>query len=117
MIGICVESARFNTTSQRLADQARIISKIGWVSDLVKLEIYVNSNGEGYQQDLSIRIESLNTKIKSNTKNQNFADLQHHITNVNTRMKNKCSLVVCLFGFYGISTFAGYLMPNPFLYK
>ena len=22
-----------------------------------------------------------------------------------------------LFGFYGISTFAGYLMPNPFLYK
>ena len=24
---------------------------------------------------------------------------------------------VCLFGFYGISTFVGYLMPNPFLYK
>ena len=23
----------------------------------------------------------------------------------------------CLFGFYGISTFVGYLMPNPFLYK
>ena len=22
-----------------------------------------------------------------------------------------------LHGFYGISTFAGYLMPNPFLYK
>ena len=22
-----------------------------------------------------------------------------------------------LFGFYGISTFVGYLMPNPFLYK
>ena len=26
------------------------------------------------------------------------------------------SLFVCLFGFYGISTFVGYLMPNPFLY-
>ena len=24
---------------------------------------------------------------------------------------------VCLFGFYGISTFVGYLMPNPLLYK
>ena len=24
---------------------------------------------------------------------------------------------VCLLGFYGISTFVGYLMPNPFLYK
>ena len=26
-------------------------------------------------------------------------------------------LFVCLFGFYGISSFVGYLMPNPFLYK
>ena len=26
-------------------------------------------------------------------------------------------VIVCLFGFYGISTFVGYLMPNPFLYK
>ena len=24
---------------------------------------------------------------------------------------------VCLFGFYGISTFVGYLMPNPFSYN
>ena len=24
---------------------------------------------------------------------------------------------VCVFGFYGIPTFEGYLMPNPFLYK
>ena len=24
---------------------------------------------------------------------------------------------VCLFGFNGISTFVGYLMPNPFLYN
>ena len=27
------------------------------------------------------------------------------------------SLVGCLVRFYGISTFVGYLMPNPFLYK
>ena len=26
-------------------------------------------------------------------------------------------LFVCLFGFYSITTFVGYLMPNPFLYK
>ena len=26
-------------------------------------------------------------------------------------------LFVCLFGFYVISNFVGYLMPNPFLYK
>ena len=26
-------------------------------------------------------------------------------------------LIVCLFGFYGISTFVGYLLPNSFLYK
>ena len=25
--------------------------------------------------------------------------------------------VPILFGFYGISTIVGYLMPNPFLYK
>ncbi len=24
---------------------------------------------------------------------------------------------VCLFGFYGISTLVGYLIPNPFLHK
>ena len=28
---------------------------------------------------------------------------------------NSCGIeMVCLFGFYGISTFVGYLMPNPF---
>ena len=26
-------------------------------------------------------------------------------------------LIDWLFGFYGISSFVGYLMPNPFLYK
>ena len=31
--------------------------------------------------------------------------------------KEQLKSLVWLFGFYGISTFAGYLMPNPFLYK
>ena len=26
-------------------------------------------------------------------------------------------LFICLFGFYGISIFEGYLMPNPFVYN
>ena len=26
------------------------------------------------------------------------------------------AIYFCLFGFYGISTFVGYLMPTPFLY-
>ena len=30
---------------------------------------------------------------------------------------NKACLFVCLFGIYGISTFAGYLMPNQSLYE
>ena len=30
---------------------------------------------------------------------------------------HKFRQVGCLFGFYGISTFVGYLMPNPFLCK
>ena len=33
----------------------------------------------------------------------------------------KCKQIICicsyLFWFYGISSFVGYLMPNPFLYK
>ena len=27
------------------------------------------------------------------------------------------AFIICLFGVYGISTFVGYLMLNPFLYK
>ena len=36
------------------------------------------------------------------------------IVEINTLTKK---VVFCLFGFYGISTFVGYLMPNQFLYK
>ena len=33
------------------------------------------------------------------------------------KKKKNEALIGWLFGFYGISTFVGYLMPNPFLYK
>ena len=33
------------------------------------------------------------------------------------RRRQVPTLLVWLFGFYGISTFVGYLRPNPFLYK
>ena len=32
-------------------------------------------------------------------------------------LKDMIFLIGWLFGFYGISTFVGYLLPNPFLYK
>ena len=44
-----------------------------------------------------------------------------NIRNINLRNVSRMSLkefqFVRLVGFYGISTFVGYLMPNPFLYK
>ena len=46
-------------------------------------------------------------------------DLQRLICR-KTQQTNKplINLIVwLLFGFYGISIFVGYLMPNPFLYK
>ena len=33
------------------------------------------------------------------------------------KSKQNYKLIICLFGFYGISTFVGYLTPNPLLYK
>ena len=33
------------------------------------------------------------------------------------KFPNEVFLFLSLFGFYGISTFVGYLMPNPFIYK
>ena len=40
MMGIWQECAKFQTTSQRLADQVRTIIKKGWFSDLELLEIH-----------------------------------------------------------------------------
>ena len=47
----------------------------------------------------------------------------YNACNINYTLKEKCLIPKLMnvgfgmFGFYGISTFVGYLMPNPFLYK
>ena len=56
MIEILTESARFNATSQRLADQARKISKKGWFSDAKMLETCEQVNREDFKQSPLIRI-------------------------------------------------------------
>ena len=40
-----------------------------------------------------------------------------HIKNSETPDDIYVKTVIQLFGFYGISTIIGYLIPNPFLYK
>ena len=49
---------------------------------------------------------------KKKNKMKKLIQLQKKNGNINIQR-----LFVCLFGFYGISTFVGYLMPNPFLFK
>ena len=76
---IWAESARFNRTTQRLADQARIILKKGWISDLEVLEICKQVNTEEYSQDSPFpnrntkcwKKEPPNRIKKENTENQN----------------------------------------------
>ena len=46
MIEIWQECANFQTTSQRLADQVRIMIKKGWFSDLKNIEIHQKTNNE-----------------------------------------------------------------------
>ena len=58
---IRTESAKFKCTSQRLADQARLILKKSWLSDLKILEICEQVNCEEYSQEISL--EELNYKI------------------------------------------------------
>ena len=48
MIEIWQECAKFQTTSQRLADQVRTIIKKGWFSDLEILEIHQKTHKQNY---------------------------------------------------------------------
>ena len=53
------ESAKFHTTSQRMDDQARLILKKGWFSDLEKRKICEQIIREEYaEQDPSKRAET-----------------------------------------------------------
>ena len=59
----------------------------------------------------------------SNKNNPNFSqkkiirNFPHFLFSSHFLIQTKCVKSVYLFGFYGISTFVGYLMSNPFLYK
>ena len=53
MIEIWAESIRYNTISQRLVDQARMILKKGWLSDFEILEMYTHLSCEEYEQEPS----------------------------------------------------------------
>ena len=60
MVEILKEFAEFNT-SQRLADQVRLILKKGWYSDLEIQEIFWQVNSEKYiQSKPPRRVEILN---------------------------------------------------------
>ena len=48
---------------------------------------------------------------------QQTAQSMHNVHEQINSWQVRWLLFTCVFGFYGISTFAGYLMPNPFLYK
>ena len=45
-----------------------------------------------------------------------FHQVHNNINSENSKSQ-ECILFLCLFSFYGISTFVGYSMTNPFLYK
>ena len=61
MTEIWLNPLSFYTASQRLADQAKMILKKGWFSDLEILEIY-QLNREEYQENPTNRTETLNTE-------------------------------------------------------
>ena len=61
MIEVLIGSARFNT-SQRLADQTKMILKKAWFSDLKIPEIRRQVYSEEYEQDRLTKLETLNTK-------------------------------------------------------
>ena len=61
-----------------------------------------------------------NVLVKHNLEtnhNFNFNDSKMLVNIQNKNTEKLLNLVGWLFGFYGRSTFVGYLMPNPFLYK
>ena len=62
MIEILEKFAKFETTTQILADQARMIIKKGWFSDLEILGILQLINRESSQQVRNTRIEIINTE-------------------------------------------------------
>ena len=75
MIEICLESARSNSTSQRLAVQTRMILMKASFSDLLIIKICQLVNKEDLNQDPPTRIETLNTE-----KRETLNELKRKIT-------------------------------------
>ena len=90
MAEIWEECTRFKTTSQRLADQAKTISRKGLLSDLEILEIQQQINRQSSRQDPNTIIVTLNTEKyepSSRIEAQSISNLntKHHRTNTNSR--------------------------------
>ena len=66
MIEIWQECASVQTTSERLADQLRIIIKKGWLSDLDILDIHQKTK----KQDNTIPVTSSDANQKQHTRNE-----------------------------------------------
>ena len=62
MIEILEECIRFKTTSQRLADKTRVITKKVWFSDFRILEIDEEINRKTCQQPPNTVTETINTE-------------------------------------------------------
>ena len=95
MIGIWKECARFQTTSQRLVDQVRMIIKKGWFSDLEISEVHQKMNRESRQQDPNTIIDTPNNntlnEMNQSNKNRNTTHPIHTeitLTQEEINMKN-----------------------------
>ena len=81
-----------------------------WVHSLFVKNISISS----YYTQLNVKTVLFQTIQFSIQKTVPFQTI---LFSISTQFKCKNSSIVCLFGFYGISTLVGYLMPNPFLCK
>ena len=82
MIEICEECTRFQTTSQRLVDQVRIIIK-------KILEIHQKINRESRKQDPTNYWKCKNNLSEMNRKQSKYHTLKLHRTNTKTRKRNE----------------------------
>ena len=72
MIEIWKECSKFQTTSQRLADQVRTIIKKGWFSDLELLEIHQKTQRQNYKKTSSgVKLKQSNEKELQTLANEN----------------------------------------------
>ena len=75
MVEIWQECSTFQTTSQRLADQVRTITKKGWFSDLELLEIHQKTLKQNYKTVLDtpsgIKQKQSNEKEPQTSANKN----------------------------------------------